>query len=63
MFAAGMRAESTLCADCNRTLLRVGSTRICENSTRMRSGSIRMRVQNQYFNIWDIFPIHKKCIL
>jgi hypothetical protein len=43
MSAAGMRAESTLCADC--------STCICEDSTRMRSGSIRMRVQNLYFNI------------
>jgi hypothetical protein len=44
MSAAGMRAElkSTLCADCNRTILRVGSTRICEDSTRMRTGSIRM---------------------
>jgi hypothetical protein len=46
-----MRAESTLCADYNRTILRVGSTRICEDSTRMRSGSIRMRIQNLYFNI------------
>jgi hypothetical protein len=33
-----------------RTILRVGSTRICEDST----GSTRMRVQNQYINMMDI---------
>jgi hypothetical protein len=35
MAAVSMRAKSTLCADCNRTILRVGSTRICEDLTRM----------------------------
>jgi hypothetical protein len=36
---------------CNRTILRVGSTRICEDSTRISAGSTRMRVQI-YILIW-----------
>jgi hypothetical protein len=54
MSAAVMRAESTLWADYNRTILRVGSTRIYEDSKRLFLGSIRMRVQNLYLNLWDI---------
>jgi hypothetical protein len=40
---------------CYHTILRVGSTRIREDSTSMRAGSTRMRAQNLYFNMIDIF--------
>jgi hypothetical protein len=56
MPAARILAELTL--RINRTILRVVSTRICEDSTRMRAGSTRMRVQNLYFNMIDFFFIN-----
>jgi hypothetical protein len=46
MPAARMRVESILC---NRTILRVSSTRIREDATLMHAGSTRMSVQNLYF--------------
>jgi hypothetical protein len=44
---------------CNRIILRVGSTRIYEDSTRMSAGSTRMRVQNLDFNMIDSFLLLK----